>query len=810
MILVCVCVVLLCTVGAAFAQTIHGITDRGVIFEIESSSRAPTTDIVSSPYADFQRLGGLVANGGTVYEAGRYNPVGTGDTYIISDWGRGNTVGLPNGAPLKGQMRLDPVPHMYLSVPQPVGGAYWPGGISHIDMVSGTLTHTMHNHTTYLEYHRFEGSGRAIIWLDVIHGNYSVNMVCVQCQTDTPAVLGNIPVVGGIQISNENGTVSSSPRFSTSCMVDGILHAGCGTYWTPPHARDWPLDPRPDLPDMLSHIPNENGPVLHITKYDTISCPGAGHNNTGMVYLDDMYFQMESSGCIMENYDYVWWDGTIALRDTLPLRAGTSEWDRTHTSMVPVIILDMRGGEILIQSYAAPTRADAEAAFHDTFDVDTGTMSPDSIIILHDAFSHLGMFTVSTISGMDDYIMTYPQIPVDHTVSYLAHNRAPGAEGTGGLLGADCTTGYKYCITIFDGAALPVVNNAADAIYDTRNHVVLNRGGIVHNHASVFSNAGTPATVPYKASHLNLIQSYGVIPVIGATRVTDLYLMYGFPSGCDTYVDTTTDPPSWTGGAHPGWLRLTHLEGDYTGANPLIQVPLLPGYDTVCMRMHGSDNFRQFNMDDFFAQGSHASLGGIRYISTDRGPLLTPDPDWFDIHVLDTDVTLPGTGTRVMDLTVDLSGTITITGVVPGGGGATGTQPNSCDWHTLAPPVYDAPRHTPHQRVVMSVSVNVQAPVDGAYQTVGGLSASEISTLSAPRPPVTVGGDCMHVSYAEFDFDPEYRTIPVTLGPNTPVLINIKTSVNFANGAAPVYAGSTPAETMHVETILDKLLVGVQ
>lgn len=783
------------------------LTDRGREFPVEPPDRIPTTDVVSSPYVEFQRLGGLVASGGAVAEAAKYNTVWPGPTHIISDWGEGVTRGMPNGAPLAGEMRMSPVPHLHLRTPQPISGTtLWPAGISHADTMAGPLTHTIHNHTTHGTYHKFSGSGRALVWLDAVNDFYAVNMVCTDCQTDTPAVVGDIPDGGTGPLSTKLGTIRLAYGTAASCMVDGVSHAGCGSYPAAPAGRDWPRDPRPLLPGLVSHdpYPNRHDAVLHVTRYDTAACPGASHANTEMDMLDGTHFRLVSRGCTMQNYDYEWWDGSVRMQNTLPLRPGLNTWERTPGGH-PAIILDMRGGEILLQAYAATTKYNAERAFFDTLSVDHTGMDSDAVIILHDAFSHLGAFTIHTLADIKPYVQTYPQRQAEPGPANLAHSRAPGAGGTGGLLGADCIDGYKYCITTFDGDGLPVINNARGVVYDHRNGAELNRGTDVGNHANVFG--AMHFGVPYEAAKLNLVQSYAVIPVTGSVSVDELYLTYGFPGGCDRYVDASAVPHRWTGTPSAGWLRLSYLERDYGGDDTLINIPLLPGYGVVCMLTHGSDGFRQFRTDDFFAQGSHASFGGTRYVSTHSG-VLGPNPDWTNIPVLDTDVTLPGTGTRVMDLDLDISGSVTLVGVVDGGGGATGVQDrHRCDWHMI--PRETPPRHTPSQSVEMTVYVDIWAPVGGTYERVAGLGARDHIPLSAPRPPVTVGEDCMHISYAEFDFDPEYRTIPVTLGSNTPVKISVTTSVDFGGGAAPVYAGRLPSETLHVETVLDRLSVRV-
>lgn len=787
------------------------LTERGEMFEIEAPELVPTTDIVSSPYIEFQRIGGLVASGNSVVEAAQYNQVAPGLTHIIDNWGSGITYGIPNAAPLGGELRMSPVPHLYLRVLGPIP---WPEGVDRVEMMAGSITHTVQNHTTFGPYHKFEGTGRAIIHMSTVNNHYAVNLVCSGCQTDTPAVIGNIPTLWGNPISTSLGTSMLSSGTSGICSVDTINHTGCGTYPTANPPRPWPVDPRPDLPEAVSHdpYPDHLGAVLNVTRYDTTACPGANHNNTEVIQLDDLFFQLSSQGCLMENYDYQWWDGSVRLTDVLPLRPGVSVWVGSSLHH-PAIVLNMRGGTVLVQAYAANSQALAEVAFEDTLTVDAGSLvGPDDLVILHDAFSHLGAYTRSTLGQMANHVQTYPQVLPDPGQQLVSHNQSPGLAEIGGLLGRDCLPGYKYCITVFDNLALPAIHNAAGALYDPRNAVTLNRGTAVTNQNHVFYHSGTwtAGKVWYDNTVLNLIQAYAVIPITGSASVEKLYLVDS-GSGCSAYVDDTTSPDSWSAHPGPGWLGMDYLEGDYGVDRTSINIPLLPGYGTACMMTRNSEEFRQFNMDNFFVQGAAASFGGMRYVSTFPGsPALHVDPDVSNIKVLHTDIVLPGEGVRVMDLDIDLSGSVLITGVVAGGGGIVSPNPaHACDWHRPLPSEFDPPRHTLTQSVVFSIDVLMEVPVGGTYQVVDGLSVSGIAQLKALQTPVSVGEDCRHMSYAGFDFAPEYRTIPINYGSNTPIRVSITTTVDFENGAFPEYAGARPAETMFVETFIDRLSVRV-
>lgn len=789
------------------------LTNLGGVFEIEAPNLVPTTDVVSSPYIEFQRMGGLVVSGNSVAEAAQYNRVGTGTTYIVDDWGRGITHGIPNGAPLAGELRMSPVPHLYLKTPQPISpNTYWPAGIGSVEMMAGGITHTIQNHTTYGIYHKFEGTGRAVIWLDRANNFYAINMVCVGCRTNTPAVVGGVADDGhGSPVGTRLGS-SIFGASSITCTVDSIVHSGCGLYPISNTPREWPLSPFPDLGASHQPYPDHSGAVLNVTNYDTATCPGADHDNTEQVRLNNSTFQLSAGGCIMQNYDYEWWDGSLEMSKSLPLRAGLNVWFPLGTDH-PAIILNMNGGQVLLQAYAANTEVNAESAFYDTLTVDAGSLvGPSDLVILHDSFSHLGAYTRSTLGGMAAHVQTYPQIKPNYSPALLSHNGQPGVGGIGGLLGADCKEGYKYCITVFNNQDLPVITNARGVIYDARNGAELNRGGGVDNHASVFhtSSSYQIGKVGYDPNTLNLIQAYAVIPITGSVSVEELYVVAN-PHDCSRYVDDTVSPHGWA--ATPGtagWLRMIYLEDDYGLDKGAINIPLLPGFGVACMRTEGSVEFRQFVTDNFFVQGASASFGGTRYVSTFLGnPTLHDEPDVSNISVLHTDIVLPGEGVRVMDLDVDLSGSIAIVGVVEGGGGAYNphNQRQSCNWHLIS--VDTPPRHTSSQFVELEIDVVIEVPVGGFYQRVDGLSVSESVRLEAPQTPVSVGEDCRHMSYAGFDFEPEYRTIPIEYGSNTPVRVSITTNVDFENSAIVAYAGHRPAETLFVETYIDRLSVRV-
>ena len=803
----CLVVFAICIIPDVLAQTpttpeFLALTDRGNLIEIKPADDVPTTDIVSSPYMEFQRVGGIIASGNRIFEAAQYNTVSSGVTYIINNWGEGETYGIPNWAPLGGEMRLDPKPHLHLRESAEVSsGIYWPNGIQNITIQSGSIGYEFHNNGTATEYVEFRNNGRAVIFLDNTNNHYAINTICIDCTDRARATIG-------VMTSGMLGS-STLVRHSGNCTVDSINYTGCGELYNVASNRYWPAT----VP-TVSHTPypNHNNAILNVTSYDTTTCPGATHDNTDMIQLNDAYFRLQSHGCLMENYSYQWHDGNIQLSNSLPLRPGLTTYEGLPSRQA-VIVVDLVGGSIKMQTRMTITEPQAKNAFEHTFSVNAGTVvDHNSVVVLHDAFSHLGYYTESNLRDIENHIQTYPQLSPNITSNTVSHARQPGASGAGGLLGADCldahgVTDYKYCITVFDGRSLPALNNAAGKVYDPRNSVVLN-GPDVQNHGNVFVTARPTSTdeAYYDPSKLNLIQAYGVIPVTGSINVQEMYLVASIHD-CARFIDDTTKPHSWNPPPGSGWLGMDYLIGEYGVDKTLLNIPVLPWYGKVCMRTHGVDEFRQYNMDNFFVQGAHASFGGIRHITTiDSGlhgqarPYTTSNILIMDI--LDTEVVLPGSGTHVMDFDLKLSGSLIIDGVVHGGGGHT-----SCDWHNI--PRTTPPRHNPTQDIRYGIFVDIRVPVAGSYQRIGGLSVGDFTPLVAAQTPITVGEDCRHVSYAEWDFAPEFRTIPIQYTSSSPILIEVWSSITFYGGADAVYAGRAPNETMYVETMIERLSVRV-
>ena len=808
----CCIVFAICIIPDVLAQTptvpeFLALTDRGNLIEIKPADDVPTTDIVSSPYVEFQRVGGLIASGNKISEAAQYNTVSSGVTYIINNWGEGETYGIPNWAPLGGEMRLYPKPHLYLRESAP---PHWPSGIENITIQSGSIGYEFYNNGTGEEYVEFKNSGRAVIFLDGLYDHYAINTICLDCTDRARATIGVMPYWGNML------GLSTLVRPSGNCTVDSINYTGCGELYGVATSRYWPTT----VP-TISHTPypGHNNAILDVTAYDTTTCPGAAHNNTEIIQLDDAYFRLQSHGCLMENYSYRWHDGNIRLFDSLPLRPGLTIYENAQTPRQAIIVVDLVGGSIKMQILMAQTAHNARAAFEHTFSVDASTVvDSNSVVVLHDAFTHLGYYTETDLHRIADHVQTYPQLTPNTTTTTVSHVGQSGASGAGGLLGADCLdahgeTDYKYCITVFDSRSLPSLNPATGRVYDPRNNAVLN-GPDVRNHGNVFVTSRPTSTdnAYYDSGKLNLIQAYGVIPVTGSINVQEIYLVASMHD-CARFIDDTTRPHSWNPPPGSGWLGMDYLIGEYGVDRTLINIPILPWYGKVCMRTHGVDEFRQYNMDNFFVQGAHASFGGVRHVTTiDSGlhgqarPYTTSNILIMDI--LDTEVVLPGSGTHVMDFDLKLSGSLLIDGVVPGGGDRyTGAKSTSCDWHRM--PVTPPPRHNTAQDIRYAVLVDIEVPVAGGYQRIGGLSVSDLTPLVAAQTPITVGEDCRHVSYAEWDFAPEYRTIPIQHTSSTPILIKVQSTITFYGGMDAVYANSRPDETMHVETTIERLSVRV-
>lgn len=790
------CLLLFCYVSYADSPQFLVVTDRGNVFEIKSPALIPTTDVVSTPYVEFQRVGGLVANDGRINEAAQYNTITAGVTYIINNWGEGDTYGIPNWAPLEGEMRLSPVPHLHLRESRNISAgtpSYWPVGIQNITIQSGTISYKTYNNGTTTEYVEFRGDGRAVIFLDDTNQHYAINTICIKCKDTSRATIG---VLHNNSILGASGGVQNSSH----CTTNSINYTGCGVLYNGTSNRYWPST----IP-VISHTPypGPDNAILHVDTYDVMACPGAAHNNTSMITLDDTYFQLESHGCIMQNYQYQWHDGDIQLDNSLPLRPGLSIYHNTIPAKQPVIVVNLVGDSIKIQTHMTTTTHNAKTAFKDDFTVSVGTiLDANSIVVLHDAFTHLGYYTISDIKDIKDHIRTYPQLTPNHTTTTVSHSRQPGASGTGGLLGADCIAGYKYCITVFDGRNLPSISSAAGVVYDPRNNEIVN-GGMVRNHANVFVSSGplTPYNIYYDSTKLNLIQAYGVIPVTGTLKIDELYLIFG-AHDCSRYVDDSTTPHTWNPPS-TGWLGLDYLQGEYGGYRTLIQIPILQGYGKACVKTHGSDEYRQYNMDNFFVQGAHASFGGTRHVTTIDNINGQARPYTYShmlhMDILNTEVVLPGSGVRVLDLDVKISGSATIDGVNSGGG-----HPD-CDWHNI--PRTTPPRYSPTQEVVYIVVVEISIPAIGGYQTIDGLDFVGRAPLEAAQTPITVGSDCMHKSYVEWDFDAEHRTIPIQYSGGATIPVKIKSSIYFSDGTDVSYAGHRPDETLYAETIIERLSV---
>ena len=823
----CLAVLFVPDIYAANVTTFLAITDRGNVFEIAPPDEIPTTDIVSTPYIEFQRVGGLVVSGGIISEAAQYNTVSSGNTYIISNWGEGKTYGIPNWAPLEGEMRLYPKPHMYLRESVEVSaGVFWPDGIDDIIIQSGGIGYQFFGNGTDKQHVEFKGAGRAVIELDDTNIHYAINLVCVDCHHTARATIGNIQ-------SPINGT-STTITSSQSCVVNSVTHAGCGVLYGTTSSRYWPYT----VP-VISHnpYPNHNNAILHVIQYDTVKCPTATHDNTSMERLDDQYFQLESQGCIMDNFQYRWHDGNILLDDSVPLRPGFSTYDGAANT---VIVVNLSGGSIKLQTHAVPTSHQRDNAFEKDFTIHPGGyISPvdgNSVIILHDAFAHLKHYTTSDLgdktkmSDMPTLVQPYPQLTKNTTATIVAHARQPGASGTGGLLGADCTPGFKYCFTIFDGRGLPVISSAAGKVYDSRNGIVINDASNIDNLAGKFATTRNAVrdTIYYDSTKLNLIQAYGVIPITGSIKVEELYLIVS-RFDCKAFVDDSTKPHNWSPGPtqQSHWMRLTYLEGEYGSGtastvvnhtvsktiidNSIINVPVLPWFGKICMKLHGESEFRQYVMDNFFVQGADASFGGIRHVKTFPGVDGLPRPNRANMEILNTEVVLLGEGTKVLDMDLKISGSVTLDGVVKGGGGTyTGGRDGSCDWHRIS--ITMPPRQTllPID-VEYRVDVTIMIPaLSGTFERIGGLSAVGTAPLQAAQTPITVGADCRHLSYAEWDFPLEFRTIPIRHAGGEPITINVVSHITFLNGNKPAeYAGHRVTETMHVETMIDRLSVRV-
>ena len=346
------------------------------------------------------------------------------------------------------------------------------------------------------------------------------------------------------------------------------------------------------------------------------------------------------------------------------------------------------------------------------------------------------------------------------------------------------------------------------------------------NHLNVFVKTlavpPVPGTIPYDANKLNLVQAYAVIPVSGSVNVEELYVVAGYGGrGCDRYVDTTTQPHSWGAApSGPGWMRLEYLEAEYGGEHTGINVPVLPRYDTVCMRTHGNDGFRQFKLDNFFVVGEHASFGGTKHIRAYHGTEGQLAPS-FRHTVLHHRHRPARSGVRVMDLDVNMDASVIISSVVEGGGNATVANPNAndrdrmCDWGADSFPQWNSTARTvnPSSRPAVNVRVYVEidAPKAGGYERVDVPIGRGYNALTERDGflPTTMGADCIEQLAVTWDFRPTFRTIPIEYDSNTPVNISIETYVWLSDTGIPAYADGLADETIYVETYIDRLSVRV-
>ena len=267
-------------------------------------------------------------------------------------------------------------------------------------------------------------------------------------------------------------------------------------------------------------------------------------------------------------------------------------------------------------------------------------------------------------------------------------------------------------------------------------------------------------------------------------------------------------------------MQLEYLETEYGGEHTAINVPVLPWYDTICMRTHGNDEFRQFRMDNFFVVGDHASFGGTKHIRAYPFTQHQTAPT-FRYTVLDTDVVLPGSGIRTMDLDVSVDVSVIMLGIVEGGGNATVINPTIndrariCDWGADTFTVWNYTARTdpanPPPFVNVRVYVEIDVPKAGGYERLNIPVARGANLLTEHDGflPTTIGADCMEQLNATWNFPPSFHTIPVEYDSNTPVKIHIETYAWLADTVRPLFAGHAPDETIYVETYIDRLAVRV-
>lgn len=831
---------LLVAVPAAYADAeFWVITELGGLFQVKPPPAVPTSDVTMSPFIEFRRLGGLIASSSGVTEASQYNDV-SGLTYIIGDWSKGDTYGIPTNAPLEGKMSLGPTPHLTLRalVDKNLVGDAW--GVKYVREMSGDATAVLKEDGTHGKYLEMTGTGRILVGL-ADENNFMAHLECMGCVLKTPAVIGAVAQKDGEATSDIYGLLSvgrphraDEALESTTCTHRGTVYgcaaqAGSGST----HEVGRPLHPS----DAYAHRTSERFvAVLNVTKFDRVSCPSASaDSDVRQINLNDTHFRLEADGCRMRTFEYRWVNDMANLTDWQPLRPGLNSWSSTSPGE-RVIAVDMPGGVARLQVYFHLDGHDMKRTLFgnsDALAIYGGIMDRDDIAVLHDSRRHLSMHTLANLHEI------VPLVSDAHNAGQLAPESEPRLVGHatlsfGGIFGAptgeECLPGYVYCITVFDSDDVPRLGSAAGKVYDSKNGVVVYPGSDVGNAGSVFGQDIRTGGIFVDRSVLEVVQSYAVIPISGVAHIEEIYIVW--LDSCDPYIDDADPREEWRpGGTVSGqWLRMSYLEGDYgPGMDQTVDIPMFAGYGTICLRQHGYDEFRQFNADDMYTQGASASFGGSTRVfevalgdATGRHPtipasatvrLAPPQGDPASLFtVLDGNIPVTATGARTLDMDMEFSVVVLSIGVQD-----TGSQTPNCfrDKMLRADP-YN-PTDTGHVEVrnmkvtVTKVSVAggtaTHTPVvTGTYHGVHRGDWNALGSVSLPDYRPAGGTVCTWKSYGSVELEPEYVTVPVFLRDNDHLRFKVEIEVWLdtpSPGGVSGYIGLN--EIMRTEVFIDRL-----
>ena len=638
-------------ISNAYGIEIFFVTEHGGFFEFNLHDIKARKDITMTPYKEFSGVSGLlVSSSGTVSSLSQYNSVGSGTVTIIPDWSFGKIYGLPDLTPLEGKLKFEPIPHMSLR-DYKTNMSFDSSIIESVGIISGDI-----KNTTESNHIKIEGAGRALIELkDYTSNRYLVNMVCIGCQTNTPAVIG--VMTSGDKYGTNKIFNSQS---SSDCNVKGKIIKGCGSYgirlgddrWL------WDIDPRKSI-HQGSIFTHQQVLTPKILTLDTTKCPNATQKNILIEQLDESYFNVISTHnnveCKMETFTYEIWDGIIQLSKWQVLYPGMNVFDAT-ISGTPVIVLNM-GGELKFQINHVSTSVTSDIVFDDTFDVKPGNvLRGNDIAVLYDGFSHLGAYTESTIDTIKNKMTNIRENVVGNTtLMKVGHQSQTNLfDVFQDRVEGECKRGYVYCLAVFKRDNLPSISSPRGVVYDQRNGIEMNRNSQVENRNNVFGTSWPG--IPVDANSLEVIQTYAVLPIPDLKHIEQLYIAVNYigGSGCDRYIDDTSLVETWKTTAHNNdWLRLKYLEGDHS--NTKLDIPLLVGYSLLCFKTQNENTFRSINLDNIYGGGNYVfDFGGRSIVVSTVQTVVSRDPFTTSNEIILDNTAIINSGYRTIDVHMNL------------------------------------------------------------------------------------------------------------------------------------------------------------